>query len=77
MNFLRDFNYGCGTQLSYGTTLREYDIVEDDKVMDVLRVSMPSVLLMGDSFLQFELPRVFFLNKFANNGENEYSMHFQ
>lgn len=36
MEFLRDFNYGCVSQLSDRTTLREYTIIaEDDKIMEV------------------------------------------
>ena len=36
MEYLREFNYGKVSQLSDGTTLREFTIIaEDDKIMEV------------------------------------------
>ncbi len=80
MNYLRDFNYGRVSQLSDGTTLREYTIIaEDDKIMEVSpgvfynvwtfngTVPGPTIRATEGDLLKI---------KFINKGQKEHTMHF-
>lgn len=80
MKYLRDFNYGRVSQLSDGTTLREFTIIaEDDKVMEV----SPGVFFNVWTFngtvpgptiraTEGDLVRV----KLINNGQRFHTIHF-
>ena len=80
MEYLRDFNYGRVSQLTDGTTLREYTIIaEDDKIMEVLLEYFIMFGLSMELFQaqQLERLKVIFLRiKFINNGEKEHTIHF-
>lgn len=80
MEYLREFNYGKVSQLSDGTTLREFTIIaEDDKVMEV----SPGVFFNVWTFngtvpgptiraTEGDLLRI----NFINNGSKSHTMHF-
>ncbi len=80
MEYLREFNYGKVSQLSDGTTLREFTIIaEDDKIMEV----SPGVFFNVWTFngtvpgptiraTEGDLVRI----NFMNNGSKSHTMHF-
>ncbi len=79
-SFLRDFNYGKVSQLSDGTTLREFTLIaEDDKTMEI----SPGIFFNVWTFngtapgptirvTEGDLIRI----KFINNGEKSHTVHF-
>jgi len=80
MNYLREFNYGKVSQLSDGTTLREFTIIaEDDKIMEISpgifynvwtfngTVPGPTIRATEDDLVRIN---------FINNGSKSHTMHF-
>ncbi|KAF6246907.1 copper oxidase [Nitrosopumilus sp. b3] len=80
MNYLRDFNYGRVSELSDGTTLREYTIIaEDDKIMEVSSGVFYNVWTFNGTVpgptiraTEGDLLKI----KFINNGQKEHTIHF-
>lgn len=80
MEYLRDFNYGHVTQLSDGTTVREFTIIaNDDEIMEVSPGIFYNVWTFNGTVpgptiraTEGDIVRV----KFINNGEKEHTMHF-
>ncbi|MCV0409230.1 MAG: multicopper oxidase domain-containing protein [Nitrosopumilus sp.] len=80
MEFLRDFNYGRVTQLSDGTTVREFTIIaNDDEIMEVSPGIFYNVWTFNGTVpgptiraTEGDIVRV----KFINNGEKEHTIHF-
>jgi FtsP/CotA-like multicopper oxidase with cupredoxin domain len=80
MKYLRDFNYGRVSQLSDGSTLREFTIIaEDDKVMEVSPGVFYNVWTFNGTVpgptiraTEGDLVRI----QFINNGSKEHTMHF-
>ncbi|NWK13156.1 multicopper oxidase domain-containing protein [Marine Group I thaumarchaeote] len=79
-SFLRDFNYGKVSQLSDGTTLREFTLIaEDDKIMEISPGIFFNVWTYNGAtpgptirVTEGDLIRV----KFINNGEKSHTVHF-
>ncbi len=79
-SFLRDFNYGKVSQLSNGTTLREFTLIaEDDKTMEISPGIFFNVWTYNGTapgptirVTEGDLVRV----KFINNGEKPHTVHF-
>ena len=80
MKYLRDFNYGRVSQLSDGTTLREFTIIaKDDKVMEVSPGVFYNVWTFNGTVpgptiraTEGDLLRI----NFINNGSKEHTIHF-
>ena len=80
MEYLREFNYGRVSQLSDGTTVREYTIIaNDDEIMEVSPGIFYNVWTFNGTVpgptiraTEGDIVRV----KFINNGEKEHTMHF-
>ncbi len=79
-SFLRDFNYGRVSQLSDGTTLREFTLIaEDDKTMEISPGMFFNVWTYNGTapgptirVTEGDLVRI----KFINNGEKSHTVHF-
>jgi FtsP/CotA-like multicopper oxidase with cupredoxin domain len=80
MEYLREFNYGRVSQLSDGTTLREFTIIaEDDKIQEISpgvfynvwtfngTVPGPTIRATAGDLIQIH---------FINNGSKSHTMHF-
>jgi FtsP/CotA-like multicopper oxidase with cupredoxin domain len=80
MKYLRDFNYGRVSQLSDGSTLREFTIIaEDDQIMEVSPGVFYNVWTFNGTVpgptiraTEGDLVRI----QFINNGSKEHTMHF-
>lgn len=80
MQYLREFNYGRVSQLSDGTTLREFTIIaEDDEVMEVSPGVFYNVWTFNGTVpgptiraTEGDLVRI----NFINNGAKSHTMHF-
>ncbi len=80
MEYLRDFNYGRVSQLSDGSTLREFTIIaEDDQIMEVSPGVFYNVWTFNGTVpgptiraTEGDLVRI----QFINNGSKEHTMHF-
>ncbi|MCE2505492.1 MAG: multicopper oxidase domain-containing protein [Nitrosopumilaceae archaeon] len=80
MEYLRDFNYGRVSQLSDGTTVREFTIIaNDDEIMEVSPGIFFNVWTFNGTVpgptiraTEGDIVRI----KFINNGEKEHTMHF-
>jgi len=80
MEYLRDFNYGRVSQLSDGTTLREFTIIaNDDEIMEVSTGIFYNVWTFNGTVpgptiraTEGDLLRI----NFINNGSKEHTMHF-
>jgi FtsP/CotA-like multicopper oxidase with cupredoxin domain len=78
--YLREFNYGRVSELSDGTTLREFTIIaEDDKIMEISPGVFYNVWTFNGTVpgptiraTEGDLVRI----KFINNGEKSHTMHF-